>query len=58
MSAEPEAEEVQREVEPTGAASGPAVQREENPDEEPDEAAAVQGMFVQREESEEEEEAG
>lgn len=57
MSAEP-AEEVQREVDPLGGGSAVAVQREENPDEEPDEGAAVQGLFVQREESEEEEEAG
>ncbi|MFH8252477.1 DUF4157 domain-containing protein [Microbacterium sp. B2969] len=35
----------------------PVVQRAENPDEEPDESAAVQGMFVQREEEGEEEEA-
>lgn len=39
--------------------AAPVVQRAEDPDEEPDEAAAVQGMSVQREEaSEDEDEAG
>ena len=57
MSSGTETEDVQREAE-SGAGIGVAVQREENPDEEPDENAAVQGLFVQREESEEEEEAG
>jgi len=58
MSAEPETEDVQREAESAPAGSVAAVQREEDPDEEPDENAAVQGLFVQREESEEEDEAG
>lgn len=45
--------DVQRTTEP----GAPVVQRAEDPDEEPDESAAVQGMFVQREEEPEEDEA-
>lgn len=40
------------------ADGGPVLQREEDPEQEPDEGAAVQGSFLQREESEEEEVAG
>jgi hypothetical protein len=58
MGSEPESQDVQRETEPSGSGFVPSVQRDEDPDEEPDENAAVQGLFVQREQSEEEEEAG
>jgi hypothetical protein len=44
-------------VQRSSEAAAPVVQREDDPDEEPDENAAVQGLFVQREEQPEEEEA-